>query len=56
VETPSRIARVPEDRTFNSVIQALKYAARGFKAFKNDRTQALFFCGRLDLRPQLPCH
>jgi transposase len=41
---------------FNSVIQALKYAARGFKSFKNYRTRILFFCGRLNLRPQLPCH
>ncbi len=41
---------------FNSVIQALKYAARGFRSFKNYRTRILFFCGRLDLRPKLPCH
>ena len=41
---------------FNSVIQALKYAARGFRSFKNYRTRILFFCGKLDLRPRLPCH
>jgi transposase len=41
---------------FNSVIQALKYAARGFRSFKNYRTRILFFCGRLDLRPKLSCH
>ena len=41
---------------FNSVIQALKYAARGFRSFDNYRTRILFFCGKLDLRPQLPCH
>ena len=41
---------------FNSVIQALKYAARGFRSFGNYRTRILFFCGKLDLRPQLPCH
>jgi transposase len=41
---------------FNSVIQAMKYAARGFRSFANYRTQILFFCGKLDLRPQLPCH
>ena len=41
---------------FNSVIQALKYAARGFRSFGNYRTRILFYCGRLDLRPQLPCH
>jgi transposase len=41
---------------YNSVIQALKYAARGLHSFANYRTRILFFCGKLDLRPQLPCH
>ena len=41
---------------FNSVIQALKYAARGFRFFANYRTRILFYCGRLELRPRLPCH
>jgi len=41
---------------FNSVIQALKYAACGFRSFTNYRTRILFFCGRLDLKPQLQCH
>ncbi len=41
---------------FNSVIQALKYAARGFRSFRNYRTRILFFCGKLDLTPRLPCH
>ena len=41
---------------FNSVIQALKYAARGFRSFANYRTRILFFCSRLDLKPQLRCH
>jgi transposase len=41
---------------FNSVIQALKYAAPGFKTLKIYGTRILFFCGRLDVRPQLPCH
>jgi len=41
---------------FNSVIQALKYAARGFRSFGNYRTRILFYCGRLDLRPQLHSH
>lgn len=41
---------------FNSVIQALKYAARGFRSFANYRTRILFYCGRLELRPRLPCH
>jgi len=41
---------------FNSVIQALRYAARGFRSFANYRTRILFYCGKLDLRPRLPCH
>ena len=36
---------------FNSRIQALKAAARGFRSFKNYRTRILFFCGKLDLAP-----
>jgi len=40
---------------YNSVIQALKDAARGFRSFANYRTRILFFCGKLDLRPRLPC-
>jgi len=41
---------------FNSVIQALKYAAHGFRSFRNYRTRILFFCGKLDLKPRLPGH
>jgi transposase len=41
---------------FNSAIQALTYAARGFQSFQKYRTRILFLCGRLDLRPRLPCH
>ena len=41
---------------FNSVIQALKYAARGFRSFTNYRTRILFFCGKLNLKQQLQCH
>lgn len=41
---------------FNSVIQALKYAARGFRSFANYRTRILFYCGKLDLKPTLTCH
>ena len=37
---------------FNSRIQSLKAAARGFRRFANYRTRILFFCGRLDLMPQ----
>jgi transposase len=40
----------------SSVIQALKYASHGFGSFQNYRTRILFFCGKLDLRPRLPCH
>jgi transposase len=36
----------------NSKIQAIKSAARGFRKFENYRLRILFFCGRLDLRPQ----
>jgi transposase len=37
---------------FNSKIQALKSAARGFRNFENYRTRILFFCGKLDLFPE----
>lgn len=36
---------------FNSKIQAIKSAARGFRAFKNYRTRILFYCGKLELTP-----
>jgi len=38
---------------FNSVIQQLKAAARGFRNFANYRSRILFFCGKLDLKPAL---
>jgi len=44
---------------FNSRIQSLKAAARGFRNFANYRTRILFFCGKLHLAPDLPlsaCH
>lgn len=44
---------------FNSRIQAIKSAARGFRSFENYRTRILFFCGKLHLAPDLPsatCH
>lgn len=41
---------------YNSVIQALRYAARGFRSFPNYRTRILFFCGKLDVKPQLASH
>ncbi len=52
---PHRITNATSEG-FNSGIQALKYAARGFRSFQNYRTLILFFCGKLDLRPRLPCH
>ncbi len=39
---------------FNSKIQAIKADARGFRRFDNYRTRILFFCGKLDLAPNLP--
>ncbi len=36
---------------FNSKIQSLKHAARGFRTFANFRIRILFFCGKLDLCP-----
>ena len=36
----------------NSKIQSIKAAARGFRKFANYRTRILFYCGRLDLRPE----
>lgn len=41
---------------FNSRIQALKSAARGFRHFQNYRTRILFFCGKLKLTPNIPGH
>lgn len=40
---------------FNSRIQAIKAAARGFRNFEHYRIRILFFCGRLTLRPD-PTH
>ena len=36
---------------FNATIQSLKASARGYRNFENFRTVILFFCGKLDLRP-----
>lgn len=36
---------------FNSRIQSIKSAARGFRIFDHYRTRILFYCGKLDLRP-----
>ncbi len=37
---------------FNSRIQSIKSAARGFRIFAHYRIRILFFCGKLDLKPQ----
>jgi transposase len=39
---------------FNSRIQDIKSAARGFRSFENYRTRILFFCGKLNLLPNCP--
>lgn len=36
---------------FNSVVQLLKSAARGFRNFESYRARILFFCGKLDMKP-----
>ncbi|MDZ4847905.1 MAG: transposase [Pirellulaceae bacterium] len=41
---------------FNSCIQSIKIAARGFRNFANYRTRILFFCGKLDLSQTIPSH
>lgn len=41
---------------FNSRIQSIKSAARGFRNFENYRTRILFFCGRLELIPNVSSH
>lgn len=38
---------------FNSRIQAIKSAARGFRNFENYRTRILFYCGKLKLTPNI---
>lgn len=37
---------------FNSRVQSIKSAARGFRSFENYRTRILFYCGKLDLPPE----
>lgn len=38
---------------FNSRVQSIKSAARGFRSFENYRIRILFYCGKLDLHPQI---
>jgi transposase len=40
---------------FNSRIQSIKSAARGFRKFANYRLRILFYCGKLDVMPDT-CH
>jgi len=47
-----RISNGPAEG-FNSRIQSIKSAARGFKNFNNYRIRILFFCGKLDLLPKV---
>lgn len=37
---------------FNSRVQAIKSAARGFRSFENYRIRILFYCGKLELLPE----
>ena len=41
---------------FNSKIQHIKYSARGLRSFKSYRVRILFFCGKLDLKPEIIGH
>ena len=36
---------------FNSRIQSIKSAARGFRIFEHYRNRILFYCGKLTLKP-----
>jgi len=38
--------------SFNSRIQSIKSAARGFRIFDHYGIRILFFCGKLNLKPQ----
>ncbi|MCD0462457.1 transposase, partial [Roseiconus lacunae] len=40
---------------FNSRIQSIKSAARGFRNFANYRLRVLFYCGKLEMAPD-SCH
>lgn len=46
-----RISNGPAEG-YNSRIQSIKSAARGFRNFENYRTRILFFCGKLELQPE----
>jgi transposase len=40
-----------KSEAFNSRVQAIKSAARGFRSFENYRIRILFYCGDLDMAP-----
>lgn len=40
----------------NSRIQSIKAIARVFRSFANYRLRILFYCGKLNLKPDLGCH
>jgi len=42
-----------KSEAFNSRVQAIKSAARGFRCFQNYRTRILFYCGKLNMQPKL---
>ena len=42
-----------KSEAFNSRIQSIKSAARGFRSFENYRIRILFYCGKLKLAPNL---
>jgi len=42
-----------KSEAFNSRIQSIKSAARGFRSFKNYRIRILFYCGKLKMQPKI---
>ena len=49
--SPLRCDSNAATEAFNSSIQAIKSAARGFRSFENYRIRILFFLGRINLHP-----
>ena len=42
-----------KSEAFNSRIQSIKSAARGFRSYENYRIRILFYCGKLKLQPEI---
>jgi len=42
-----------KSEAFNSRIQSIKSAARGFRSFENYRIRILFYCGKLKMQPKI---